>query len=103
MSLVDDGGETPLSEEEVQAVRKNAELRLRLWRTRSVYSLAGLFLACVAVAPFLAGHSLHSYWNSVGKYLVLVSMGLLVVALYCVGLCWGAWSAMRQLEDRRKE
>ncbi len=46
------------------------------------------------VVPFLAGHSLHSHWDSFGKYLVLLSMTLLLIATYCAALWWIAWRAL---------
>ena|ERR1051326_3755500 len=85
------------SGEELAAVRQNAEERLRLWRQRSVLSGLALLLSCLSVSMFLTGHSLHAYWESLGQYLVYLSMGLLVVFLYCTLLLWGAWSALRDL------
>jgi len=59
----------------------------RLWRKRTLYSGTALFLSSASVYPFLAGHSLHGHWDSIGKYLVLMSMGLLFVFL-CCAVCW---------------
>jgi len=59
----------------------------RLWRKRTLYSGTALFLSSASVYPFLAGHSLHGHWDSIGKYLVLMSMGLLFVLL-CCAVCW---------------
>jgi hypothetical protein len=59
----------------------------RLWRKRTLYSGVALFLSSASVYPFLAGHSLHGYWESIGKYLVLLSMGLLPVFAGCA-VCW---------------
>src|SRR5579863_4355638 len=84
--------------EDLPEAINQARDRLRLWKSRSLYSLVLLFLGCAAVVPFLYGYPLHTYWESFGKYLVLLSMGLLVVAVYCTGLLWGAWTALRELE-----
>lgn len=59
-------------------------------------------LGCASVYPFLAGHSLHHHWNSIGKYLVLVSMGLLVVFVYACGMWYSAWQALREVEKERE-
>lgn len=92
--------EDPLSEDELVAVRQNAWLRLSLWRRRGLYSTVALILSCACVYPFLEGHPLHSHWESFGKYLLFLPMGLLLVFLYCNGLWWGAWQSKRDLEKR---
>jgi hypothetical protein len=81
----------PLSDEEMAEFRQYAWARIRLWRTRTVYSTLALFLSCALVYPFLAGHSLHAYWDSIGKNLILLSMALLVVFAYCLGSFLNAW------------
>jgi hypothetical protein len=88
-----DGDERPLSEEEIEAVEQNAKERLRAWKKRTLYSMAAFFLNSTATAPFLAGHRLHAYWESIGKYLVLLSMALLPVLVCCLGL-WGVHGAL---------
>jgi len=85
------------SEEDLGAARENARTRFRAWRLRSLYSAVALLMDCAFVVPFLYGHSLHTYWESFGKYLVLVAMALLVVLVYCAGLLWGAWVSLSDL------
>ena len=34
----------------------------------------------------------------IGKYLVLLSMAMLLVFVYCNALWWGAWSQLREYE-----
>jgi hypothetical protein len=97
MTSIFDASEAPLSQEDLAAVRDYAQERIGLWKKRSVYSGIALFLSCALVAPFLYGHPLHAYWNSFGKYLVLLSMGLLVVFVYCAGLLGSAWMALRDV------
>lgn len=97
-SLFDTSG--PLSEEELTEVREYANERISLWKKRSVYAGIALFLGCASVDPFLYGHSLHIYWESFGKYLVLLAMGLLVVFVYCAGLWYSAWVALRDVMKR---
>jgi len=88
----------PESEENLPVVIENARTRFRTWRLRSLYSAVGLFITCAFVVPFLYGHSLHSYWDSFGRFLILVAMALLVVLVYCTGLLWGAWLSLRDLQ-----
>lgn len=96
--MIYDTTETPLSDDELLAVRGNARARLRLWRRRALYSTGAFLLSCGAVFPFLEGHSLHAHWEAFGKYLLFLPMALLLVLLYCNGLWWSAWQAKRNLE-----
>jgi hypothetical protein len=90
--------EGPLSDEEMGEVRQYAKERIGLWRRRSLYSTVALLASFACVYPFLYGNLLHKYWDSFGKYLILVSMTLLVVFVYCTGLYWSAWQALRDVE-----
>ncbi len=96
--MIYDTTESPLSDDELVAVKQNSGVRFRLWQRRALYSTGSLALSCALVYPFLEGHSLHPYWESFGKYLLFLPMALLLVFLYCSGLCWGAWQACRDLE-----
>jgi hypothetical protein len=99
MTLFD--SERPLSKEEMVEIRQYAGERIGLWRKRSIYSTVALLLSCASVYPFLEGHTLHQHWESLGKYLIFVSMALLVVWVYCAGLWWSAWQALRDVEKGR--
>ena len=90
--------ESPLSEEEIAEVRQIARKRIAVWRSRALYSTVAFFLSCASVYPFLKGHLLHKYWESFGKYLIILSMTLLVVFVYCTGLFWSTWQALRDVE-----
>jgi hypothetical protein len=95
-----DETDSPLSEEELLSVKENARIRLHIWQTRALYSTGALLLSSASVYPFLQGNSLHSYWDMVGKYLVMLSMALLLVFVYCTGLWWGAWRALHDLDNK---
>lgn len=97
MSSIFEAGDPPLTEAELAAVRQSAMLRVRLWTKRTVYSAIGLLMSCTSVVPFSGGHSLHAHWGPIGRLVVYLSMGLLVVFVYCAGLLWGARSALRAL------
>lgn len=90
--------ESPLSEQEMSEVRQYARERISLWRRRSIYSTVALLLSCACAYPFLEGRPLHEHWESFGKYLVLVSMALLVVFVLCTGFFYSAWQALRDVE-----
>ena len=62
-----------------------------------MYSGIAFFSSCALIDPFLYGHSLHAHWESFGKYLVFLAMGLLVVFVYCAAFWYNAWMALRDL------
>ena len=95
--MIFDTVEDPLSEDELVATRQEAREVLRLWRMRAIYSTAAFVLSCASVTPFLYGHSLHAYWESLGKYLVLLSMGLLIPFGICTGIAINSWLYLRDV------
>jgi hypothetical protein len=86
------------SKEERAGARKDTEEYLRVWKKRALYSTVTFFLSCASVAPFLYGHPLHAYWNSFGRYLVLLSMALLIPFVICVGVAINSWFFLRALK-----
>jgi hypothetical protein len=50
-----------------------SKIRLAIYMTVAILTVSG------AVVPFLSGHSLHAYWDSVGKYLLMLGVGLIVL------------------------
>jgi hypothetical protein len=60
-------------------------------------------MSCGLIYPFLYGHSLHEYWQSFGKYLIFVSMAALLVFVYCTGMFWNAWQALRDAEKGQEQ
>src|SRR5580704_10325007 len=97
MNSIFDTSDGPLSEAELTEVRQYASVRINLWKKRSAYAGIAFFLNCASVAPFLYGHSLHVYWESFGKYLVLLAMALLVVFVYSAAFWYNAWMALRDV------
>jgi hypothetical protein len=98
MTLFD--AESPLSDEEMIEVRQYASERISLWRKRALYSISGLLLSCASVIPFSKGHFLQAH-AEFGRLLVYVSMALFVACVFCVGLFWSAWQALRDVEKGR--
>jgi len=96
--------EQPLPADELFELRRYAGKQIRLWRKRALLSTFAFLLSCGSVYPFLAGHALHEHWDSLGKYLLMLSMGLLPVFVMCNGSWYNAWQALRDLErDFEKE
>jgi len=96
-----DVNSVPDNDEDLAEAIENARTRLQLRRRRSLCSTAALLLSFALVYPFLYGHSLHRYWESFGKNLVVFSMLLLLVFVHCTALLWAAWRCLRDLEEGR--
>jgi len=86
------------SRKELAGARRDAEKDLRLWRRRALYSTVVLALSCGAAYPFLYGHSLYVYWDSFGKYLVILSTVLFIPFVICVGIATNAWFFLWRLK-----
>lgn len=86
------------SREEIAGARQDAEEYLRIWKKRAIYATVAFFLSCAAVSLFLEGHPLHVYWESFGKYLVLLSMALLIPFVVCVGVAVNSWFFLHRLK-----
>lgn len=85
------------SEEELAEIKYGAEKDLHRWKKRAFYATAAFVLSCASVVPFLYGNPLHVYWESFGKYLVLLSMALLLPFGMCVGIAINSWFYVRAL------
>lgn len=90
-----------LDREELDGARQDAEDDLRLWRKRAYYSAAAFILSCAATYPFLYGHSLYVYWDSFGKYLVILSTALFLPFVICVGITISCWMSLRNVRRGR--
>lgn len=96
--MIFDKYQAPPSKAERVGARQGAEEYLLVWRRRALYSTGAFFLSCASVSIFLEGHPLHIYWESFGKYLVLLSMALLVPFVICVGAAINSWFFLRALK-----
>jgi hypothetical protein len=97
--MIYDMTNVPDSEEDLKEARENAKNRFRLWRNRSIYSIVALLLSCTSVYPFVNGRELSVHGEAVKQVFLLLSLGMLIVTLYCTLLLWGAWRLFRQLES----
>ena len=89
------------SEGQIAAAKQDAKEYLRIWKTRAFCATAAFSLSCASVTPFLYGHALHAYWDSFGKYLLLVSMALLIPFVLCAGIAINSWFFLRSVEKRK--
>jgi len=96
-------GQTQSDDEDWETVKANALVRLYLWCRRALYSLVAFVAACCLLFPFLDGQPWHAYWERIGKYLIVLAMAGLIAALYMTLMWWGAWRALRDLEQFRHE
>jgi membrane protease YdiL (CAAX protease family) len=98
MNLVYDTNEQPPSDDDLAEVREIGQKHIKVWRRRAALSTIALAMSIALVYPFLMGHMLHQYWDSVGQYLVYAAMALLVVFVFCTGMFYSAWQALRNVE-----
>ena len=92
------GASTPYRRKDFTAAIHAARRSLRLQAMRAVYATAAFLLSCTFVALFLEGFPLHAYWESFGKYLLLLSMVLLIPFVVLTGLAINAWFFVRNME-----
>ena len=90
-----------MTKPEDEAVEQNARVRLGLWRKRALYSAVAFLLSCAFVYPFVDGRKLSAHGEAVKQGLLLLSLGLLIVLLYCALLWWGARQSLPDLESER--
>lgn len=57
-----------------------------------------LVVSVAAVVPFLAGHSLHKYWEQ-GKYLIWVACVVLSLFAGCAGTAYSFWQSWRSVRS----
>jgi len=98
MSSLFEEDEAPLSRRELATAKQEASNILQLWKKRAICFTAAFFLSCTAVSLFLYGHPLHAYWDSIGKYLVYLSMFLLLPFVASVGIAINSWVYLRSLQ-----
>jgi hypothetical protein len=95
-----DALEEARKDEEAEA---RTAIKLKRFYIAAIVSGSLLFLTVVAVIPFLAGHSLHEHWESIGQYLVMLAMGLLPVFMLTAALAFGLWRNLRAMKAIHKK
>lgn len=74
--------------------------KLRRWVKASVLSTIGLIICISSTVLFLYGHALYGYFDSIGKYLILLSMCLLPITAFIAGLTFIIWRSSVALRER---
>jgi len=64
---------------------------IKKWGFATALAGVGLLGSTCSVIPFLAGHALHSEFNSIGKYLVYLSMVIWVAFLWLAANTFIVW------------
>ena len=98
MSSTYDLAAEPVGEDDLAEVREIGQKQIKIWRRRAALSAVALAVSVVLVYPFLKGHMLHQYWDSIGQYLVYAAMALLVLCVLCTSFFYSAWQALREVE-----
>ncbi len=76
------------------------QARHRKMRRAAIWAGAALLLNLLCIDPFLYGHSLHRYWDTTGKYLLLLAMAVFLWFVLRVAFVWTSWQSAR---DTRRE
>lgn len=85
-----DPNERPLSKEEITVVIQDATERLNVWKKRAVSSTVAFLLSCASVALL---------WRySFDKYLILLSMALLLPFVVCGAIATQTWFDVRTMK-----
>jgi hypothetical protein len=86
------------SREEIRLALEDARASLGVWRFRTLCAAAAWLFCCAAIYPFLAGHFLHAYWESIKFLVFLPTMIAPLTLTICAITWWGAWSDVRSLK-----
>jgi len=88
-----------LDRQELKDFDEHAAKRLRVAARGALKAFAVLAINILCIVPFLAGHSLHSHWET-AKYLVISALVFFLWFVLRMGSVWAAWQSAR--ETRRE-
>lgn len=100
-TLFDPNAEPPSRQEMTAAIQGARELLLITTR-RALYATAAFLLSTASVVLVSDLGPLHAYWPSVGKYLLLLWMGLIIPFLVCVGWATNSWFCLQRLKKLKQ-
>ena|ERR1017187_567605 len=83
---------------DVSATVRGAKRLVRHRTKWAIYTTAAFLLSCASVVPFFRGFPLHAYWESFGKFFLLLSMSLLLPFVFFAGRAINAWFFVREVE-----
>lgn len=75
-------------------------MRLHRWKRRTIILGIALVASTMSVIPFLEGHALHKQFDTIGKFLIYLSMCLLSLFVGSAALTYNFCTYWRSL---RKE
>ncbi len=86
-----------------EEVETRIDRRLRKWTYATIILGSALSIAIASTVPFLYGHSLHDHWESVGKRVLALSMGLFLVFVWTAGITFAMWEYSRDMKRINKK
>lgn len=75
------------------------DIYLSKWKRRTTVLGIALLASIASVIPFLDGYPLHGEFTNTGKYLIYLSMGLLILFLGSAALTYNSWAYRRSLRS----
>lgn len=79
------------------------EKRLKRWKGGTIWLGIALVSSIAAVVPFLYGYPLHESWDAVGKKILVLSMFLLPIFMYALGITYSFWSYLRAIKKIHRD
>ena len=86
--------------EEAADFERHVAAQLRKTTKAAAFAGMALLVNILGIIPFLYGHRLHRYFETIGKYLVLVATALFLWFVFKIGAIWASWQSAR--ETRRE-
>jgi hypothetical protein len=93
------------AEEAWQADEQEARigLRLRKWKLGTAWVGIALAASIISVVPFSKGYPLHEHAESVGKFLVYLSMILLTAFVWAGATTYNFWRYLRDTKETHRK
>jgi protein-S-isoprenylcysteine O-methyltransferase Ste14 len=82
--------------EEAKEFEQYVAVQHRRTRRNAQWAGSCFLLNILLIVPFLYGHSLHSHWESFGKYLLLTAMASFLWFVIKAGFVWSSWQSARE-------
>ncbi|MGI9101776.1 MAG: hypothetical protein ACR2IF_04955 [Terriglobales bacterium] len=79
--------------------RNDATRVIRGYVSRAVLAGVGFLLMAAAVVPFLAGFPLHVYWDTAGKYVLVLCMAWYLFFIFEAGFAYAVWRTKADLDS----
>jgi hypothetical protein len=84
------------TEEEQADFEEHAAARLKACKSSAAKAGAALLINIAIIAPFSAGHKLHSHWQQ-ARFLVFTAELLFLWFVLKVGFVWSSWKSSREV------